>query len=347
MSIKRTLPLERRNSLGALLGVAPIASPDESREVPLSPAPRDATQRRVVVALLGLYTLWFRYTRDVCSRHTPWGPRWLANALSLLLTRTLHYSGSPLKSVRLPDPPIDPTKQHLVVWHPHGAYTCMAFGHCAYQAFSKSPLFWNTAVTPVLFRIPILRELLLLFGARSVHSSVVSSLVAAGANVGIQPGGVPEQLQADHRREVAHFPPRLGFIRLAMKHGIPLLPAYVFGENQAYTTLGEVGRVFSRAIFRVTGVPFVPVLGKWKLPWLVPRNGDIHIRWGQPVGVGPPNDNPTDAQVEQVFAAYVQALQAVFEAHKYDCLPADVAAKGLTISLRAGAHLSVSPRSRL
>ena len=196
MSIKRTLPLERRNSLGALLGVAPIASPDESREVPLSPAPRDATQRRVVVALLGLYTLWFRYTRDVCSRHTPWGPRWLANALSLLLTRTLHYSGSPLKSVRLPDPPIDPTKQHLVVWHPHGAYTCMAFGHCAYQAFSKSPLFWNTAVTPVLFRIPILRELLLLFGARSVHSSVVSSLVAAGANVGIQPGGVPEQLQA-------------------------------------------------------------------------------------------------------------------------------------------------------
>ena len=293
------------------------------------------------MVLAVLYAVWFRMTRDVPQRTTPWGPRWLAKLLSLALSRCVHYSGSPIKTIRLPEPPIDPSRQHVVVWHPHGAYTCMAFGHCAHQSLSQMPLGWFTGVAPVLFRIPLVRELLLLFDARAVSSSVMEHLLCAGATVGLQPGGVPEQLMTDHRREVAHFPPRLGFIRLAMRHGVPLLPAYIFGENQAYVTFGAAGRALSRAAFRATGVPFVPVLGKWGLPWLIPRRGDIHIRWGQPVDVGPPTSAPTDAQVEAVYERYVAALRELFDAHKDECLPPEVAAKGLGISRRACAHRAV------
>ena len=297
-----------------------------------------SSPQRIAAALLTLYALWYRATRFVAERTAPWGPRWLAELLSFMLSRCLHLSGSPIESIRVPEAPFDPTKQHLVVWHPHGAYTCMAFGHCAHQAVIKSPLGWYAAVAPVLFRLPGMRELLMLFDARSVSSRVTEELLASGKTVGIQPGGVPEQLRTDHRREVAVFPPRLGFIRLAMRHGVPLLPAYIFGENQAYTTFGAAGRAVSRLVFQVTGFPFVPVLGKWGLPWLVPRTGAIHIRWGQPVPVGPPNAAPTDADVEAVFEAYAAALRELFDAHKHDCLPADVAARGLTVIKRSAAH---------
>merc|ERR1719460_3374690 len=143
--------------------------------------------------------------------------------------------------------------------------------------------------------------------ARSVNPKVLDRLAASGQTVAIQPGGIPEQLQADSEREVAVFPPRLGFIRLAMRHGIPLLPVYVFGENQAYDTCGRAGQALSQAVYRATGFPMVPVTGKWGVPWLVPRKVDVHIRWGKPVPTAPANADPTDAEVEAVFDRYVAA----------------------------------------
>ena len=58
-------------------------------------------------------------------------------------------------------------------------------------------------------------------------------LAAAGLTLGVPPGGIPEPLISDSSREVAVFSERAGFVRLAMKHGTALLPAYIFGENQA------------------------------------------------------------------------------------------------------------------
>ena len=196
-----------------------------------APPPRSSRRRAYYTGTAVLYALWYQLTQDVPSRTRSWGPRWLARLLSRALTEGLNYVGSPIRSIELPAEPFDPTRQHMVVWHPHGAYTCMALLHCAHQAVTKRPLGWYAAVAPVLFKLPGLRELLLLFDARSVGSKSVNGLVAAGATVGIQPGGVPEQLQTNSRREVAVFPPRLGFIRLAMRYGVPLLPAYIMVQR--------------------------------------------------------------------------------------------------------------------
>jgi hypothetical protein len=289
----------------------------------------------LVSVFAALYAVWYAWTRDVPNRPGHWGPRWLARALSFFLTRLLgDVNGSPLASVGLPSPPVDPSKQHLVVWHPHGAFTCMTFMHCAYQSQKKAPMGWFPGIAPVLFKVPFFREMVMLLDARSVEPKVLEQLASAGQTIAIQPGGIPEQLEANSDREVAIFPPKLGFIRLAMRHGIPLLPVYVFGENQSYDTCGPFGRAVSRAIFRATGVPVVPITGKWRIPWLVPLPVDVHIRWGQPVPVGPANDNPTDAEVDAVFQTYVTALTSLFDAHKYECLPRKVAERGLTVIKR-------------
>ena len=295
-----------------------------------------STRRRLIAVLL-CYVAWRWFTASAPKRAAPWGPRWLARLAALGMTKLLSVIGHvPVTSWMGPpeNSGFDSKKQHMVVWHPHGAYTTMAFLHCAIDSIDAKPLSWYCCVAPVLFQLPGLRELLQLCNGRSVSAEVVDKLLTAGLTVGIQPGGIPEQLESDHTREIAVFPPRLGFVRAAMRHGVPLLPAYIFGENQAYGT-SAWGRAFTKRIYGLIGFPAVPVTGQWGLPWLVPKAGPyVHVRWGAPVPVGPPNAKPSDAEVEAVFAAYVTELRRVFDAHKGTCLPPEVADKGLLVVKR-------------
>ena len=65
---------------------------------------------------------------------------------------------------------------------------------------------------------------------------------------------------------------------------------------------------FSAWFMRATGVSIVPIRGKWGLPWIVPKAGDIHVRWGRAVDVGPPNGAPTDDEVAAVLDRYIVCL---------------------------------------
>jgi len=158
---------------------------------------------------------------------------------------------------------------------------------------------------------------------------------------------------------------RLGFVRLALKHGVELLPAYIFGENQVYGTYGATGRAISAFAYRYLGVPLVPVRGwglplapsrpsqmeimaitsshddhhptqvrgRWGLPWLVPKACGLHVCWGRPVHVGDPNAEPSEADVMAVFQRYVAELRRVFDENKAECLPPDVAKRSLTMRM--------------
>lgn len=289
--------------------------------------------RALLLAIL-LYLIWRRASARAIHSTRPWGPRWLAALTGLAFSKLMSVVGKIPVFLYPPSKGVDHKKQHVVVWHPHGAYTTMAFMHCGYHSATQQPLTWFPGIAPVLFNVPFFREAALLLNARSVNAKTLEKVAAAGRNVGVQPGGIPEQLESDHRREIAYFPPRLGFVRLAMRHGADLLPAYIFGENQAYTTYAS-GRQFSQWAYKLLGVPIVPITGRWGLPWLVPNKVDIHVCWGNAVSVGPKIADPTDAQVEEVFGRYVAELERVFDENKDKCLPPEVAARGLTIVKRS------------
>ena len=102
--------------------------------------------------------------------------------------------------------------------------------------------------------------------------------------------------------------------------------------------------------------PFIPhcpparVTGRWGLPWLVPRPVDVSVAWGRPVRVGPRDPAPSEARVAAVFEAYCAELRRLFDEHKDQCLPPEVAARGLTITHRGRpgeASAAAEPRSRL
>ena len=49
---------------------------------------------------------------------------------------------------------------------------------------------------------------------------------------------------------------------------------------------------------------------------------------------GPPNANPTDAEVVAVLHKWLREMRRLFDEHK-DCLPPDAAARGLSVTIRS------------
>jgi 2-acylglycerol O-acyltransferase 2 len=198
----------------------------------------------------------------------------------------------------------------------------------------------HVVAADAVFQVPIFREICLSLGMRSASNRVMDKLLEDGDSVALAPGGIHEQVKTNPEREQLFFAPNLGFVRTAMKHGVPLVPLYNFGENQLYETPTWCERI-SKSLKKF-GIGFKPVVGRWNLPLPLPQK--VETRFGREIAVGPPNPNPTDAQVEQVFRMYCHELLRLFDEHK-SALPPAVAARGLSIVWRGHESVDLSKKS--
>lgn len=240
---------------------------------------------------------------------------------------------------------IDPSKQVILVLGPHGQYTVGAL--CFYSHWVAKGWPWknmHAVIADVLFKAPIVADYLCLVNSKPATEKNMDGLLAQGHTVAMYAGGVHEQIRTDENKETLYFAGKLSFVRLAIKRGVDLVPLYTFGENQLWPT-SEPFTSFNTQVYNKTGVGNIllhsPIL---KLPtsillpspMLLPRfKQPIHGRLGDQVRVGPPDDNPSMEKVMEVFGRYVDVLMRLFNEHKSSCLPPEVAARGLTVVLRA------------
>ena len=88
----------------------------------------------------------------------------------------------------------------VITVSPHGAY---AIGHIFYSMarVRLDPIFapfrGRAAAASVLFKVPIVRELLLLMNIREAKKSTLDGLLRNGQSVAINTGGIWEQARAD------------------------------------------------------------------------------------------------------------------------------------------------------
>lgn len=264
--------------------------------------------------------------------------RWFSVLVCRALTLYARLVGVNLISESGEGMKADPTRQYMFTWHPHGFVV-----FCPIFLFAKKSIVgdphgsvWHCTAAPIMFKFPGVGELLQILGGRPVDKKTVEGIMGAGGTVSVCPGGMAEQIGTRHDQEQAFFPANLGFIRLAIKFGTPLLTTYIFGENQLFKRTGRddgKSAAITKLIKSLTGLAFPIVTGKFGIPMAMslPLKTDIHARWGVPVEVGPPEDNPSAERVEEVFTRYLTELQRVFYANAHECLPPEVAARGLKI----------------
>lgn len=138
--------------------------------------------------------------------------------------------------------------------------------------------------TPVLG--PALRSL---GGVRASHDAA-APLFAAGKKVLVFPGGDVENLRPFSQRDRIVFGPRRGYIRLAIRHGVPISPVVTSGAHSGMVVLDD-GQKIARALgFTKLRIHVCPTV--------------ITIPWGLTIGFPPP-------YVPLPIQTYIEALAPI------------------------------------
>lgn len=308
------------------------------------------TQRKLALSA-AIYAVIWRWRNGVLRNAVRTGgtigPKWLRILVCRMLQQYAHLCGVQLASESGPGLECDQSRRYMVTWHPHGMMVFCPITLMAEKSIVGVPqgAEWHCTGAPVIFQIPGLGETLMLVNGRPVDKRSLESILGKGGQVAIQPGGMAEQAITRHDQEQAVFPKNLGFIRLAIQTGTPMLMLYVFGENQLFKRVDGM-EWLTKLIHRTSGLMFPMWTGKFGIPQVnVPLKTNVHARWGNPVEVGPAEPNPSDERVEEVFQRYLLELQRLFYSNCHDCLPPEVAEKGLKIIRLDGKPVPAFPQS--
>lgn len=301
----------------------------------------------LVYCALVLYLVWFVATYRVKEQTTPFGPDWLVSILHWVFRSSARMLGVEQSSIL--EEPLDPKKQYMITCTPHGAYAVSGLLFIAPQ-WRVDPAYKGHRLTSigasVLFLLPIVREIILLLGGREVTKTNLERLISAGNSIGMIPGGIWEQVNTDHTQEKTYVHKNLGFLRLAIKSRLHVIPMYGFGENQLFSCHPHLTKLRQWLARRWVGLPLIT--GKWGTP--LPHATHVTHVYGPSIDTGAVSDRITRAFLarpsashtsselgspelekeilEAVFAEYRMSMHSLFDRHKC-LLPPAVAAKGL------------------
>lgn len=140
---------------------------------------------------------------------------------------------------------------------------------------------------PTAWTVPALAKHAVQLGGLVAHPKPAIAALRQGAAVLVYPGGAEDMFRPHTLRHKIHFAGRKGFIKLALRERVPIVPIISLGAHDTLIILGDYYEQ-------------VQQLRQWGLPWL--SNLDIGVfpvylglPWG--IGIGLMPNIPLPAQI--------------------------------------------------
>jgi 1-acyl-sn-glycerol-3-phosphate acyltransferase len=162
--------------------------------------------------------------------------------------------------------------------------------------------------------IPGLREMVdELGGLRGVPTPQdMAELKRRGEHLIVAPGGMREAMRPFWRNGAVDLGERRGYVRLALRHDLPIIPVVATGLDATFVGLND-GYALSRRLFGRGDLPAWLALGAGGIwPLALPFPVKIHQRIGAPIQLEPGRDDDA-AAVEAAHARVAATLQAMLE----------------------------------
>lgn len=221
--------------------------------------------------------------------------------------------------------PLDGRRPHVLAVHPHGLVSLGVVTGLVMDALRGGErlggLDYRVGTVRFNMAAPLWREVLMAMGFVDAGRPSLDACLRGGLSVVLVPGGALEALYARPGSADLVLERRKGFVRLALAHGAPLCPCYVFGETEAYDQVpnppGSWVRAAQDAVLRATGFTLPLPMGRGVFQYdfgVLPRRAPLTVVVGPPLELGHAPD-PTPQQVDAAHAAYVEALRALYEEH--------------------------------
>jgi len=274
-------------------------------------------------ALLAVYVAWYLLLDSAPKR----GGRFF----QALRRRTFwrHFAAYfPMSLTRTAE--LDPTRNYLFGYHPHGIISVGALCNFATDATSFSRLFpgidLRLLTLEMNFRVPFFREYLLGMGINDAsRQSVKRNLTRSpSASVMLVVGGARESLATKPGQVDLVLENRKGFVKIALTTGASLVPVFSFGENDVFGVYHNerlenfqlsmqkrmgfaIPLFFGRAL---TGGVLHRVFGL--NVGMMPLRMPVHSVVGRPIHVEKV-ESPTQEQIDTVHAQYMEELKRIYE----------------------------------
>jgi 1-acyl-sn-glycerol-3-phosphate acyltransferase len=120
------------------------------------------------------------------------------------------------------------------------------FGQHFYDHFGADRRFHQLA-HDLVFKIPGLRALLERYGTVPASPANMSGALRRNAALLVYPGGDHETYRPSWESDQIDFAGRTGFVKLALEHGIPVVPVVAIGGQETALFLGQ-GRKFAHTL---------------------------------------------------------------------------------------------------
>ncbi|KAI8889318.1 diacylglycerol acyltransferase [Backusella circina FSU 941] len=236
----------------------------------------------------------------------------------------------PVKLVKERD--LDPKKNYIFGYHPHGIISMGAFSNFATEATGFSQLF--PGIVPSLltltvnFKFPIYRDIILALGIASVSRHSCEHILSSGPgkSIVIVVGGAAESLDARPGIADLTLKKRLGFIKMAIRTQSDLVPTFSFGENELYQQVGNdegswLWKVQKKLQKRVGfTLPLFHARGLFNYDvGLIPYRHQVATVVGAPISVPKleaGQTEPTEEQIRHVQQLYIDELISIYDKYK-------------------------------
>jgi hypothetical protein len=222
----------------------------------------------------------------------------------------------------------NPTGQAIFAFFPHGVnsdFRILMDGmmpDAFPKTYEKAP--GRTLAASILFLIPGLRSMCLRTGCVDAGRKTAERCLSKGFSLMLCPGGQDEQVETIYGQERVFLKRRSGFVRLALIHGVPVVPAYDFGGSDVYYTSRAMHGLRSWLVrrLRITIPLYWGGLGMWCYPTPMgfPLPVPQQIVFGDPIVFERISD-PTKEQVDAAHQRFIVSLTNLFDEHKtaYGC----------------------------
>lgn len=186
----------------------------------------------------------------------------------------------------------------------HGLLPVDAFllGWDVYHQYQRIP---RGMTDHSVFKIPFLREFFLNLGVVDGTMENGQRLLEQGELLIIMPGGAKEAWKASRDRYQLKWNGRYGFVKLALRAGVPIVPIVCAGIDDLYFVANDGYRT-SQAFFGKSWFPLSFFIGLGPLPFPVPLTCTV----GDPIRFDFPPEAADDEETVRQLQADVRSTMA-------------------------------------
>lgn len=203
------------------------------------------------------------------------------------------------------------TKRVMFVGQPHGVF---AFAGASSLELWSLRKFWTPSKCPtvaatVLTVFPFIKQLCGMYGMIDASSKSIANALKEKSVI-LYAGGISEFFLTDDKEERLYINKHKGFVRVALKTGVSVVPLYMFGNTTTLRivkgpTLARLGRRL-----HITLTWFWGVYGTF-----VPFSKKCVVVVGKPMNL-PTIRNPDQETVDMYHARYVGEVKRLFDTYK-------------------------------